>query len=187
MDQCLQETQARKRLKGGARDKLAGRRRCSTSVRGIVSYEQLFSFCFAAFHHGGSGSVAEAIRAGIPQIILPTVFDQQHWAERMQWLSVAKILSRTEQSKSTNIDENELFMAFEFLNSAEARENARNLRETIRGNESNGVNDTAELLESFAETKSSRRSNPSVTVRLKKWVAIRLQSPSTRRSDVSLR
>lgn len=134
---------------------------------GSFPYEQLFSFCFAAFHHGGSGSVAEAIRAGIPHIILPTVFDQQHWAERMQWLSVAKILSRTEQSKSTNIDENELFMAFEFLNSAEARENARNLRETIRGNESNGVNDTAELLESFAETKSSRRSNPSVTVRLK--------------------
>jgi FkbM family methyltransferase len=134
---------------------------------GSFPYEQLFSFCFAAFHHGGSGSVAEAIRAGIPQIILPTVFDQQHWAERMQWLSVAKILSRTEQSKSTNIDENELFMAFEFLNSTEARENARNLRETIRGNESNGVNDTAELLESFAETKSSRRSNPSVTVRLK--------------------
>ena len=29
------------------------------------------------------------------------------------------------------------------------------------------MNDTAELLESFAETKSSRRSNPSVTVRLK--------------------
>ena len=57
---------------------------------GSFPYEQLFSFCFAAFHHGGSGSVAEAIRAGIPQIILPTVFDQQHWAERMQWLSVAK-------------------------------------------------------------------------------------------------
>ena len=134
---------------------------------GSFPYEQLFSLSFAAFHHGGSGSVAEAIRAGIPQIILPTVFDQQHWAERMQWLSVAKILSRTEQSKSVNIDENELFMSFEFLKSAEARENARYLRETIGGAESNGVNDTAKLLESFAETKSSRRSNPSVTVRLK--------------------
>lgn len=134
---------------------------------GSFPYEQLFSLCFAAFHHGGSGSVAEAIRAGIPQIILPTVFDQQHWAERMQWLSVAKILSRTEQSESIDIEENELFMAFEFLKSAEARENARNLRETIRDNESNGVKDTAELLESFAETKCSRRSNPSVTVKLK--------------------
>ena len=134
---------------------------------GSFPYEQLFSLSFAAFHHGGSGSVAEAIRAGIPQIILPTVFDQQHWAERMQWLSVAKILSRTEQSKSVNIDENELFMSFEFLKSAEARENARYLRETIGGAESNGVNDTAKLLESFAETKSSRRSNTSVTVKLK--------------------
>ena len=80
---------------------------------------------------------------------------------------MAKILSRTEQSESIDIEENELFMAFEFLKSAEARENARNLRETIRDNESNGVKDTAELLESLAETKCSRRSNPSVTVKLK--------------------
>ena len=88
---------ARKRLKGGARDKLAGRRRCSTSVRGIVSLRAALFLLLCRVSSRGSGSVAEAIRAGIPQIILPTVFDQQHWAERMQWLSVAKILSRTEQ------------------------------------------------------------------------------------------
>ena len=134
---------------------------------GSFPYEQLFSLSVAAFHHGGSGSVAAAVRAGIPQIILPTVFDQQHWAERMQWLSVAKILSRTEQSKSVDIDENELFTAFEFVNSAEARENARNLRETIKGEEVNSVNNTTKLLESFAETKTPRRSIPSVMVKLR--------------------
>jgi FkbM family methyltransferase len=134
---------------------------------GSFPYEQLFSLCFGAFHHGGSGSVAAAIRAGIPQIILPSVFDQQHWAERMQWLSVAKILSCTQLNKTSDIDEKELFMAFEFLKSAKARANATYLRETIIDSEANAVNDTAHLLGTLAEKKILSRTNPNVTVKLK--------------------
>jgi len=40
-------------------------------------------------HHGGVGTTAAALRAGIPQIMCPCIFDQFYWAERMSWLGVA--------------------------------------------------------------------------------------------------
>ncbi|PIN12889.1 Sterol 3-beta-glucosyltransferase [Handroanthus impetiginosus] len=56
---------------------------------GAVPYDWLFPRCAAAIHHGGSGSTAAALRAGIPQIICPFILDQFYWAERMFWLGVA--------------------------------------------------------------------------------------------------
>ncbi|XP_073159145.1 sterol 3-beta-glucosyltransferase isoform X2 [Henckelia pumila] len=56
---------------------------------GDVPYNWLFPKCAAAIHHGGSGSTAAALHAGIPQVICPFVLDQYYWAERMFWLGVA--------------------------------------------------------------------------------------------------
>ncbi|KAG0463980.1 hypothetical protein HPP92_020049 [Vanilla planifolia] len=56
---------------------------------GSIPYIWLFSRCAAAFHHGGSGSTAAALHAGIPQIICPFILDQFYWAERLYWLGVA--------------------------------------------------------------------------------------------------
>ncbi|KFK27741.1 hypothetical protein AALP_AA8G423200, partial [Arabis alpina] len=56
---------------------------------GMVPYNWLFRRCSAAIHHGGSGSVAAALQAGIPQIICPFMMDQFYWAEKMYWLGVA--------------------------------------------------------------------------------------------------
>ncbi|CAA0839037.1 UDP-Glycosyltransferase superfamily protein [Striga hermonthica] len=56
---------------------------------GAVPYSWLFPRCCAAIHHGGSGSTAVALRAGIPQVICPFILDQFYWAERMCWLGVA--------------------------------------------------------------------------------------------------
>jgi len=41
----------------------------------------LFPRCAATVHHGGSGTVAEALRAGVPTIITPCGFDQSDNAE----------------------------------------------------------------------------------------------------------
>ncbi|OAY39890.1 sterol 3-beta-glucosyltransferase UGT80B1 isoform X1 [Manihot esculenta] len=54
-----------------------------------VPYNWLFRKCLAAVHHGGSGSTAAALHAGIPQVICPFMLDQFYWAERMHWLGVA--------------------------------------------------------------------------------------------------
>ncbi|KAL4195505.1 hypothetical protein AMTRI_Chr05g73640 [Amborella trichopoda] len=56
---------------------------------GTIPYSWLFSRCSVSIHHGGSGSTAAALRAGIPQITCPFMLDQFYWAERMSWLGVA--------------------------------------------------------------------------------------------------
>ncbi|KAF3435186.1 hypothetical protein FNV43_RR22273 [Rhamnella rubrinervis] len=56
---------------------------------GSISYNWLFTRCAAAVHHGGSGTTAAALHAGIPQVVCPFMLDQFYWAERMFWLGVA--------------------------------------------------------------------------------------------------
>lgn len=42
-----------------------------------------------AVHHGGVGTVAAAIRAGVPQAIRPFMGDQPFWARRVHELGIA--------------------------------------------------------------------------------------------------
>ncbi|KAI3868544.1 hypothetical protein MKX03_035717 [Papaver bracteatum] len=56
---------------------------------GSIPYSWVFQRCAVAIHHGGSGSTASALSAGIPQVICPFILDQFYWAERMFWLGVA--------------------------------------------------------------------------------------------------
>lgn len=42
-----------------------------------------------AVHHGGIGTVAAALRAGVPQVVRPFLGDQPFWAERLDHLGVA--------------------------------------------------------------------------------------------------
>jgi UDP:flavonoid glycosyltransferase YjiC (YdhE family) len=41
-----------------------------------IDFETLLPQCLAIIHHGGIGTTAQAIKAGIPQIIRPMTFDQ---------------------------------------------------------------------------------------------------------------
>jgi UDP:flavonoid glycosyltransferase YjiC (YdhE family) len=43
----------------------------------------LFPRMAAVVHHGGSGTVAQVLRAGVPQVILPLFLDQHHHAHRL--------------------------------------------------------------------------------------------------------
>ncbi|WP_433432037.1 glycosyltransferase [Nonomuraea sp. CA-141351] len=42
-----------------------------------------------AVHHGGVGTVAAALRAGVPQVVRPFVGDQPFWAARLHYLGIA--------------------------------------------------------------------------------------------------
>ena len=46
-------------------------------------YEWLFPRMAMVVHHGGSGTTAFALRAGIPSCAVPFVFDQFYWGERI--------------------------------------------------------------------------------------------------------
>jgi UDP:flavonoid glycosyltransferase YjiC (YdhE family) len=44
-------------------------------------YEWLFPRCAAVVHHGGGGTAAGALRAGVPQVAVPHIADQPYWAD----------------------------------------------------------------------------------------------------------
>ena len=51
-------------------------------------YAWLFPQMAAVVHHGGSGTTAFGLRAGVPSIIVPFVFDQFYWGRRISILGV---------------------------------------------------------------------------------------------------
>ena len=57
-------------------------------VVGPVSHAALLPRCALAVHHGGAGTTAAVARAGIPQVIVPHVFDQFGWAQRIHGLGL---------------------------------------------------------------------------------------------------
>ena len=53
-----------------------------------VSHQLLFSRVKGVIHHGGAGTMAAALRAGIPQLVMPFSVDQPFWAARLQYLGI---------------------------------------------------------------------------------------------------
>jgi len=55
---------------------------------GSVSHARLFPRMAAIVHHGGAGTTTTAARAGVPQIVVPHLFDQIYWGERVAALGL---------------------------------------------------------------------------------------------------
>ncbi|KUI06102.1 glycosyltransferase [Mycobacterium sp. IS-3022] len=62
-----------------------------------MNYAAAFPACRALVHHGGTGTTAIGLRAGVPTLILSTDIDQTLWGSRVKRLKVgtARRLSRT--------------------------------------------------------------------------------------------
>jgi UDP:flavonoid glycosyltransferase YjiC (YdhE family) len=54
----------------------------------FVPFQKLFPHCAAVVHHGGIGTVAQAMAAGVPQLIRPLCFDQMDNGKRVKQLGV---------------------------------------------------------------------------------------------------
>jgi len=67
----------------------ANARAANVYVTDGVPHAWLLPRVAAFVHHGGIGSVAAALRAGVPSVIVPHVFDQHIWAARCHELGVA--------------------------------------------------------------------------------------------------
>jgi len=57
-------------------------------VVGQVNYATIFPLCRAVVHHGGSGTLAACLRAGVPQLVLWTLPDQPFFAAQLKRLKV---------------------------------------------------------------------------------------------------
>lgn len=66
-------------------------------VVSAVNYAALFPSCRAIVHHGGSGTMAASLRAGVPTLILWSSADQPYWGNQLKRLKVghARRLSKT--------------------------------------------------------------------------------------------
>jgi UDP:flavonoid glycosyltransferase YjiC (YdhE family) len=68
---------------------------------GAVNYADVFPACRAVVHHGGAGTTAAGVRAGIATLILWSVADQPIWAAQVRRLKVGysrRFSSTTRQS-----------------------------------------------------------------------------------------
>ena len=55
---------------------------------GSVPHSWLFPRMAAVVHHGGAGTTAAGLRAGVPSILTPFFGDQPFWGQRVQALGV---------------------------------------------------------------------------------------------------
>lgn len=55
---------------------------------GEVNLHALFPLVAAAVHHGGAGTTTAAALAGAPQVVIPNLYDQHYWAERVRQLGI---------------------------------------------------------------------------------------------------
>lgn len=55
---------------------------------GAVPHTWLYPRCAAVVHHGGAGTTAAGVRAGVPAVVVPFHGDQPFWASRVHRLGV---------------------------------------------------------------------------------------------------
>ena len=58
----------------------------SVHAVGAISHDWLFERCSAVVHHGGAGTTATALKAGVPSVVVPHMIDQVAWGRTIQTL-----------------------------------------------------------------------------------------------------
>jgi UDP:flavonoid glycosyltransferase YjiC (YdhE family) len=61
---------------------------------GQVSHDQLFRYASVVIHHGGAGTTASVLHAGVPQIVIPHIGDQWFFASEVRRLGVGLEVKR---------------------------------------------------------------------------------------------
>ncbi|MFE1593457.1 glycosyltransferase [Nocardia sp. NPDC058705] len=72
-----------------------------------VEHAAVFPRCLAAVHHGGAGTTAAALRAGVPQVICAIQADQPYWGRALARLGLAgtvRAADLTEAELTTLLD-----------------------------------------------------------------------------------
>ena len=115
---------------------------------GVVNYASIFPACRAVVHHGGSGTTAASLRAGVPTLILWSSADQPYWGNQVKRLraGTARRFSRTTE-KSLVADLRQIL-------AAEYADRARELASRMT-TPAESVAKAADLLEGAAREKGS--------------------------------
>lgn len=119
-----------------------------------VPHDWLLPRCKLLIHHGGAGTVAAGLRAGIPQAIIPFMTDQPFWARRVRAVGAAPkpiLVKRLSVERLTQ--------AILEADSDIVRQRAHALGQTI--NKEDGVTRAVELIEAYVRNwKYANRNAP---------------------------
>lgn len=63
-------------------------------IVGQVSHDQLFKHASCVIHHGGAGTTASVLHAGVPQVIVPHFGDQDFWGKEIKRLGVGVVIAQ---------------------------------------------------------------------------------------------
>lgn len=110
-----------------------------------VPFGKVLPRALALVHHGGIGTTAQAIAAGIPQVIRPMAHDQPDTAMRVARLGIGLTLDPKRfnaESLARALDQ--------LVSSAAARESCKALALKIHPEQA--LNDTCDLIEEFSQT-----------------------------------
>lgn len=117
---------------------------------GSVPHHWLFPRMRAIIHHGGAGTTAAAVRAGVPNLIVPFFGDQPFWGQRMQALGVGPAPLARRHLRS------EQFVAAvrELVTSASMQQQAQYYGERV--GQEDGVGTAVAIINAYLATPRSR-------------------------------
>lgn len=116
-------------------------------VVGVVNYAAIFPACRVIVHHGGSGTTAASLRAGIPTLALWSSADQPYWAAQIKRLKVGTARRFSATSQETLIADLRQILAPAYA--ARARQLASRMTKPEQS-----IERTADLFEEAARRKT---------------------------------
>ncbi|MCG7609083.1 glycosyl transferase [Mycolicibacterium sp. (ex Dasyatis americana)] len=115
-------------------------------VVNTMNYSAAFPACRAVVHHGGAGTTAAGLRAGVPTLVLSTDLDQTLWGARIKRLKVGTTRRLSATTRKSLVSDLRTILEPQFA--ARAREVAVQMT-----NPAESVAATADLLEKFAHLR----------------------------------
>jgi UDP:flavonoid glycosyltransferase YjiC (YdhE family) len=112
-------------------------------VVGEVNHAAVFPACRAVVHHGGAGTLAAGMRAGIPTLVLPIGAEQPIWAAQVKRLKIGLARSFSTTTRQSLVTDLRTILAPEYV--TRAREIATRMTKPA-----DSVTRAADLLEDAA-------------------------------------
>jgi UDP:flavonoid glycosyltransferase YjiC (YdhE family) len=113
---------------------------------GGVNHAAIFPACRAVVHHGGAGTTAAGLRAGVPTLILWMLGDQPNWGARVKRLKVGSARRFSSTTRESLVADLRTILAPHYV--ARAREIATRMTKPAES-----VATAADLVENFTRLK----------------------------------